>query len=235
MTTGWEVSEKKADRDQREHASHIGVWSHCAARKGEVRVEHLTSLWTFPVHGCLHGCLHACMRAFIFGCLYVNMSVGESASVIRVELEHWASGCMQWICLSRAFSLNPPQWRLLFIFLCVNHPHVSDQTLKRVWQVCLSRITVWCVYESLCEAEQEALWKSLHMGANQCLFLFDFTWNIYEKKQNNLFNCVSSGHPVKRRQTQEPELFYFVKTQELIWPQYGLPAHFAVIFKSAGF
>lgn len=53
------------------------------------------------------------------------------------------------------------------------------------------------------------------------------------KRTNNL--TVSRGHPVKHRQAQELELFHFVKTQELIWPQYGQPAHFAVLFKIAGF
>lgn len=122
--------------------------------------------------------MHLC--ACIFVCLYVNKC--KSATTIRVELEHWASGCMQWICLSREFTLSPTQWRLLFIYPCVNHPHVSDQTLKRVWQVCLSKIAVWCVYESLCEVEQKTHCGSHctqgHMYGSVCVFV-SFWFNSY--------------------------------------------------------
>ena len=105
------------------------------------------------------------------------MRVGESATMISVELGHWAGGCTQWICLSREFfSLNQPEWRLLFIFLRVNHPRVSDRTLKRAWQVCLSEITVWCVCAWI-RGKRHVVWTSLHMYVSACVCcpLFDFT------------------------------------------------------------
>lgn len=128
------------------------------------------------------------------------------------------------------FPLDPTQWRLLFIFLRVNHPHVSDQTLKCVWQVCFSKITAWCVYESLCAVKQKTLRKSLHVGPNQCLFLFDSTFWFMKYQWTREQIIVSSGHPVKHRQsqTQELELFHFVKTRAhlaTIWPACTLCCH----------
>lgn len=69
--TRWEVSEKKGDRDQGEHGWHIGVWSHCAAHKGEVRVAHLATLWALPLHECVHVCMNVCMYA----CMYLYLGV----------------------------------------------------------------------------------------------------------------------------------------------------------------
>ena len=140
------MREKGGQRSRRgetdAHLTHWSLESLCSPQRwGERRISYqFVSLPCAWVSACVHLC------ACILVGLYVNMRVGESATMISVELGHWAGGCTQWICLSREFfSLNQPEWRLLFIFLRVNHPRVSDRTLKRAWQVCLSEITVWCV------------------------------------------------------------------------------------------
>lgn len=228
MTTGWEVSERKGDRDQGEerltNTSHIGGWSHCAAHKGEGRGENLASLWTFLVHECVHLCV------CIFVCLYVNISVGESAEMIIVELEYWASGCMQWICLSGVSFESMSMKAAIHISVCKpSSCQWSD------FEACVTGLpfqdhSLVCVYESLCEAEQKTHCEShctrVHMYVSARVFVslwfsFDFGfWEIY--KQQGIVQLCQQWTPGEG-QTSE--------NQELIWPQYGLPAHFAVTFK----
>lgn len=98
MTTDWEVSERKRDRDQGEdrltYTSHTEVWSHCAAHKGEVRREYTASLWVLPVHKCVHV---VCICMHVYLCVYM-----ETCMLVRVWPWLWLNhGCMQWVCSNK--------------------------------------------------------------------------------------------------------------------------------------
>ena len=232
MTTGWEVSERKGDRDQEEerltHTSHIGLWSHCAAHKCEVR-----GLKSCQFMSCLCAwvCAFVCMYICVPICKH-TLSVGESAAMIIVELEHWASGSMQWICLSGVSLESTSMKAAIHILVC--KPSLCQWS---DFEECVTGLpfrdhSLVCVYESLCEAEQKTYCEShctrVHMYVSAHVFVslwssFDFSfWEFYKQQ-----GIVQLCQQWTASETSE--------TKKLIWPQYGLPAHFAVTFKITWF